>query len=74
MSLPDKWEETKRGWERRIEDVLIEMTQQKTEAGIAILVDINPIAAEFCRALNTIQKAMERNELFIKLGSRDNEE
>ena len=45
------------GWEKRMEDLIIDIMEEKTEKGLLLLINTGPLVDEFLSVLRSVDKA-----------------
>lgn len=68
------FEERRQDWERRIEDILVEVHQEKNDQGIPFGINVSPVVEEFTRLMTFIENARTSSVLILRPGNTANEE
>jgi len=71
MDPKTTWRAQRREWERRIEDVLVEVVGYRTPDGFVIHSDILPVVRAFDALMDGMWEAQESGKLNIRLGDKD---
>ena len=61
------YEERRRSWEKRVEDVLVEITREKTVEGLCFVADVMPTVREFNHLLADVETQRTARKYMISI-------